>query len=67
MRVGGCPAGSSRALRLDPHCLPVRYAASDAAADGLVRHIELHRERELQKWHQFWSTGVKHVQLGIGV
>lgn len=45
MRVGGCPAGSSRALRLDPHCLPVRYAASDAAADGLVRHIELHRER----------------------
>ena len=32
-------------MRLDPHCLPVRYAASDAAADGLVRHIELHRER----------------------
>ena len=45
MRVGGCPAGSSRALRLDPPCLPVRYAASDAAADGQTRDIELHRER----------------------
>ena len=45
MRSGGCPAGSSRALRLDPHALPVRYAASDAAADGSVRDIELHRER----------------------
>jgi len=45
MRVGGCPAGSSRALRLDPHALPVRYAASDAAADGQTRDIELHRER----------------------
>ena len=45
MRVGGCPAGSSRALRLDPHSLPVRYAASDAAADGQTRDIELHRER----------------------
>ena len=45
MRVGGCPAGSSRALRLDPHSLPVRYAAIDAAADGQTRDIELHRER----------------------
>jgi hypothetical protein len=45
MRSGGCSAGSSRALRLDPHALPVRYAASDAAADGSVRDIELHRER----------------------
>ena len=45
MRVGGCPAGSSRALRLDPHTLPLRYAASDAAADGHTRDIELHRER----------------------
>ncbi|HZP77291.1 MAG TPA: DUF6101 family protein [Pseudolabrys sp.] len=39
------PAGSSRALRLDPFALPVRYAASDAAADERVRDIELHRER----------------------
>ncbi|MCK9918696.1 DUF6101 family protein [Microbacteriaceae bacterium K1510] len=45
MRNGGCPAGSSRGLRLDPFALPVRYAASDAAADGRVRDIELHRER----------------------
>ncbi|AXK83508.1 hypothetical protein DW352_25065 [Pseudolabrys taiwanensis] len=45
MRSGGCPAGSSRGLRLDPYALPVRYAASDAAADGRVRDIELHRER----------------------
>jgi Family of unknown function (DUF6101) len=45
MRHGGCPAGSSRVLRLDPFCLPVRFAASDAAADGRVRDIEIHRER----------------------
>jgi hypothetical protein len=45
MRSGGCPAGSSRGLRLDPFALPVRYAASDAAADGREREIELHRER----------------------
>lgn len=45
MQSGGCPAGSSRGLRLDPFCLPVRYAASDAAADGRVRDIELHPER----------------------
>jgi hypothetical protein len=45
MRSGGCPAGSSRALRLDPYALPVRFAASDAAADERVRHVELYRER----------------------
>ncbi len=45
MRSGGCPAGSGRALRLDPFALPVRFAASDAAADGRVREVELHRER----------------------
>jgi len=44
MRSGGC-AGSGRALRLDPFGLPVRFSASDAAADGRVRDIELHRER----------------------
>jgi hypothetical protein len=32
-------------LRLDPFALPVRFAASDAAADGRVRDIELHRHR----------------------
>ncbi len=39
------PAGSSRALRLDPLSLPVRFDAHDSRADGGVRHIELHRER----------------------
>ena len=45
MRSGGMPAGSSRALRLDPFSLPVRFAASDAAADERVRQVELYRER----------------------
>lgn len=45
MRNGGCPAGSGRALRLDPFSLPVRFEASDAAADERVRTVELTRER----------------------
>ena len=45
MRSGGMPAGSSRALRLDPFSLPARFAATDAAADERVRHVELYRER----------------------
>jgi len=45
MRSGGSSAGSSRVQRLDPFTLPVRYVASDAAADGRVRDIELHRSR----------------------
>jgi hypothetical protein len=32
-------------MRLDPFSLPVRFAASDAAADERVRHVELYRER----------------------
>jgi Family of unknown function (DUF6101) len=39
------PAGSSRALRLDPLSLPVSFAAHDIRADGGVRQVELHRER----------------------
>jgi hypothetical protein len=39
------PAGSSRALRLDPLSLPVSFNAHDTRADGGVRNIELHRER----------------------
>jgi hypothetical protein len=39
------PAGSSRALRLDPLSLPVSFEALDTRADGGVRQIELHRER----------------------
>jgi Family of unknown function (DUF6101) len=38
------PAGSGRALRLDPLSLPVRFNAHDTRADGGVRQIELHRE-----------------------
>ena len=45
IKDGGFPAGSSGALRLDPHSLPVRFDAHDQRADGSVRHIELHRER----------------------
>lgn len=45
MRSGGCPAGSGRALRLDPHALPLSFSASDATADERVRHVELFRER----------------------
>jgi hypothetical protein len=45
MRSGGSTAGSGRALRLDPFCLPARFAAKDAAADERVRYVELYRER----------------------
>jgi hypothetical protein len=38
-------SGSNRAQRLDPHALPLRFATSEAAADGATREIELHRER----------------------
>ena len=38
--MGDRPSGSSRALRLDPYALPVRYAAHDSGADGQVRDIE---------------------------
>ena len=46
----GVPAGSSRDERLDPFSLnpfslPLRFAASDAGADGSVRFVELTRER----------------------
>ena len=39
------PAGSSRDERLDPFSLPVQFAATDKAADGRIRHVELTRER----------------------
>jgi hypothetical protein len=39
------PAGSSRALRLDPLSLPVSFTAHDIRADGGTRQVELHRER----------------------
>ncbi len=37
--------GSSRAERLDPFALPLRFVDADFAADEQVRHVELHRER----------------------
>jgi len=39
------PAGSGRALRLDPLSLPVVFDAHDVRADGGLRRVELHRER----------------------
>ena len=45
MGMGKILGGSSRALRLDPFALPVRFAAEDAEADEATRHIELHSER----------------------
>jgi hypothetical protein len=39
------PAGSSRTERLDPFSLPLRFQASDKAADERVRSVELTRER----------------------
>jgi hypothetical protein len=39
------PAGSGRSARLDPFALPVRFSATDAAADGRSREVELTRER----------------------
>lgn len=38
------PAGSGRALRLDPFSLPQRFRAGDAGADGRTRDVELYRE-----------------------
>jgi len=45
MKAGRIAAGSSRALRLDPFSLPVRFEVADDAADECLRIIDLHRER----------------------
>ena len=55
------PVGSSRALRLDPYALPVRYMARDNRADGQVRDIELDRERVVFK------REVRGIRMKIGV
>lgn len=49
MRAGGIPAGSSRALRLDPLALPVRFSAHDAGADERVRTVEIHPGRVVMR------------------
>jgi hypothetical protein len=45
MEAGRIAAGSSRAVRLDPFSLPVRFEAADEAADERRRIVDLHRER----------------------
>ncbi len=55
------PAGSGRALRLDPLSLPVSFHAHDARADGSVRHIELHRERVVMR------RAVRGMQMAVSV
>ena len=55
------PAGSSRALRLDPLSLPVSFDAHDVRADGGVRQIELHRERVILR------RAVHGMQMAVNV
>ena len=55
------PAGSSRALRLDPLALPVTFDAYDTRADGGVRNIELHRERVVLR------RAVHGMQMAVNV
>jgi hypothetical protein len=55
------PAGSGRALRLDPLSLPLRFDAQDTRADGGVRQIELHRERVVLR------RAVKGMQMAVNV
>ena len=55
------PAGSSRALRLDPLSLPVSFSAHDIRADGGVRQVELHRERVVLR------RAVKGMRMAVNV
>ncbi len=55
------PAGSSRALRLDPLSLPLSFHAQDSRADGGVRRIELHRERVVL------HRAVKGMRMAVNV
>ncbi|MBR1148750.1 DUF6101 family protein [Bradyrhizobium sp. AUGA SZCCT0431] len=55
------PAGSGRALRLDPLSLPLRFDAQDTRADGGVRQIELHRERVVLR------RAVHGMQMAVNV
>jgi len=62
MEAGGMPpAGSARALRLDPFALPVRYPAQDSGADGQVRQVELYRERVVLR------RAVRGMRMSVGV
>ena len=55
------PAGSSRALRLDPLSLPLRFDAHDTRADGGVRNIDLHRERVVLR------RAVKGMRMAVNI
>jgi hypothetical protein len=55
------PAGSSRALRLDPLSLPISFDTHDVRADGGVRSIELHRERVVLR------RAVRGMQMAVNV
>ncbi len=57
----GAPFGSSRALRLDPFALPVRYAAHDRGADGQIRQVELDRDRVTVR------RAVRGIRMNVGV
>jgi len=57
----GAQIGSSRALRLDPFALPVRYAAHDRGADGQIRQVELDRERVVVR------RAVRGIRMNVGV
>ena len=59
--TGVMSPGSGRALRLDPHALPVRYAARDSGADGHIRDIELDRDRVVLK------RAVAGIAMRVGV
>jgi hypothetical protein len=62
MEAGGItPAGPSRALRLDPFTLPVRFPAKDAGADGQIRQIELDCERVVLR------RAVRGIRMAVGV
>ena len=62
MEAGGMPpAGSARALRLDPFTLPVRYPAKDSGADGQVRQVELYRERVVLR------RAVRGMRMSVGL
>src|ERR1700694_441338 len=65
------PAGSSRVERLDPFSLPLRFTASDGAADERVRVVELTRERVVLrralrgiKWA---CTGPRAAYRGVAI
>jgi Family of unknown function (DUF6101) len=53
---GLMPAGSSRAERLDPFTLPVRFAVRDQSADERMRQVELSSERVV---HRRAVAGIK--------